>query len=276
MFDGIYGHKRQKEMLMSSLKEDKVSHCYLFYGKEGIGKKMLAFEFAKELLECDNLDTCVDYKYICRIDGRKDILAEQIRENITDDINKKPISSKRKVYIINDAQYLNEVSQNILLKTLEEPPHYVTIIMIVSNISTMLPTILSRVSKVEFQGLGIDTMHMYTNTNGITLSDDIINFASGSIGKLEYIIKNDIISSFEKVDDIVNLILKKDKVGAILKREEVDFTNTILLEYLEFMLFKNKLYISALEIKSAISRLKMNGNYDIVIDNMLLRCIESA
>ncbi len=276
MFDNIYGHERQKKFLENAINEDKISHSYMFYGKDSIGKRMIALEFAKKILNTDNLDTCVDYKYICRNDGRKDILAEQIRENITEDVLERPISCGRKVYIIDDAEYLNTISQNVLLKTLEEPPSYVVIIMIVSNISMILPTILSRVNKIEFQGLSFNEMEKYSKERGINLPSDIIEFSGGAIGKLQYIINSDMMDTFGKISEIVGYIASKDKVNTFLKREEVDFSNIIFLEYLEFLLFKRKLYISSLEIKNAISRLKMNGNYDILIDNMLLKCIESA
>lgn len=276
MFDNIYGHESQKRYLESAISEDKISHSYMFYGKSGIGKKMLAFEFAKNILGVQNLDTCVDYKYICRNEGRKDVLAEQIREGITDDVSEKPISGKKKVYIIDEAEKLNDIAQNILLKTLEGPPSYVVIIMVVSNISMMLPTILSRVNKIEFNGLSNAEMNKYVSDHNMIVSHDIVEFVGGSVGMLEDIIKEDLVDSLKKVSDIAHLIISKDIVGTFLKREEIDFSNVIFLEYLEYILFNNKLYNSSLEIKNAISRLKMNGNYDILIDNMLLRCIESA
>ena len=71
MFDNILGHDKIKEQLKSDLSESKVSHAYLFSGIEGIGKKTLAIEFAKELLNTEYLDACVDYKYIEKFQDKK-------------------------------------------------------------------------------------------------------------------------------------------------------------------------------------------------------------
>ena len=67
MFEKIIGHEESKKILISDIENAKVSHAYLFSGIEGIGKKELALEFAKLLLNTDNLETCVDYKYIDKL-----------------------------------------------------------------------------------------------------------------------------------------------------------------------------------------------------------------
>ena len=275
MFEKIYGHDMQKEVLENSIKNDKISHAYLFYGPDGIGKKQIALEFAKNILDVENLETCVDYKYIEKLEDKKEILVQQVRENITQNVVERPIASKKKVYIVNDANLLNDVGQNALLKTLEEPPSYIVIILIASNTSSFLSTILSRVSKLKFNSLKQSEIINYVKENGFKFSQNIINFSQGSIGKLHYILDNNLQNDFEKIDELLeNIKLKKiSKVMDIAK--DVDFNNIIYLEYLEFVLYDNKMYSSCLEIKTAIARLKMNGNYDIVIDNMLLRCIES-
>lgn len=153
MFDAILGHEAIKQMLEDAIVNDTISHAYLFSGMKGIGKKTLAEAFAKEILQVENLESCPDYQYICKKEDKKDIIVEQIRTELIDDIYLTPVSGKRKVYVIDDAQCLNMASQNALLKTLEEPPSYVTVILISSNISSFLTTILSRVNKIEFQNL---------------------------------------------------------------------------------------------------------------------------
>ena len=142
MFDKIIGNDEIKEMLYKSVKDKKTSHSYLFVGIEGIGKKEIAKEFAKMLLcisdnkYCNTCKSCIefdtnnnpDFLYI-EPDGNS-VKIEQIRY-IQRKIQEKPIISNKKVYIINDADKMTTEAQNCLLKTLEEPPEYSTIILIV-------------------------------------------------------------------------------------------------------------------------------------------------
>ena len=143
MFENIVGHQKQKEILSKSLENGNISHAYLFFGNSGIGKFKLACEFAKKILNTENLNNHPDFKVISKMSDKKDILVEQIRKELIDDVYIVPATGERKVYIINDAESLNIASQNTLLKTLEEPPKYITIILVSSNISAFLTTILS-------------------------------------------------------------------------------------------------------------------------------------
>ena len=153
MFENIVGHDRQKEILSKSIESGNISHAYLFFGNSGIGKKQVALEFAKYILKTDNLENHPDFKLVSKMEDKKDILVEQIRKEVIDDVYIVPAAGNRKVYIIDEAETLNTASQNTLLKTLEEPPQYITIILIASNISTLLTTILSRVNQVPFEGV---------------------------------------------------------------------------------------------------------------------------
>ena len=74
MFEKVIGHDEQKEILSNDISQGRVSHAYAFVGPNGIGKKMLAREFAKKLLKVDDLDVAIDYKQISRIEGKKNIL----------------------------------------------------------------------------------------------------------------------------------------------------------------------------------------------------------
>lgn len=66
MFKAVIGNDNIKKELQSQLKNGSIFHAYIFYGIEGIGKKLLAEEFAKHLLKVSNLQTCPDYKYISK------------------------------------------------------------------------------------------------------------------------------------------------------------------------------------------------------------------
>ena len=163
--NSLIGNSKIKEYLTNVALNNQNLHSYIFAGPEGIGKKLFAMNFAKMLLclsdnkPCNNCKSCIsfdggnhtDFMLINAEDG-KSIKIEQIRV-MQEKIVEKPILSARKVYIINDAELMTKEAQNCLLKTLEEPPEYVIIILIVSNESKLLNTVKSRCVKIEFSKL---------------------------------------------------------------------------------------------------------------------------
>ncbi|MEG1705773.1 MAG: AAA family ATPase [Clostridia bacterium] len=276
MFENILGHENQKSIIENSIKANTISHAYLFSGPSGIGKYTFAKEFAKILLNANNLENCLDYIEISKKDDKKNILVEQIREEVIEDMYIAPSSGNRKVYVINDAEYLNDSSQNSLLKTLEEPPEYVCIILISSNNSSILPTVLSRVNKIEFAKLDeIEISRYFKNEKDIKLDKNIIEFADGSIGLASELVKENLINDISKLNELYDLVIKKDVIMCFKKCEEIDFNKLYILDYFEFMLYKNNKFFCVEIIEKTKERLKYNGNYDIVIDNMVLKCIDN-
>lgn len=274
MFEDIFGHDLQKKLLEKSICEKNISHAYLFDGKKGIGKATIAKKYAMGILGTDNLDNNPDFKYIGKKDEKKDIIVEQIREELIDDVYLAPAASDFKVYIIDDAEYLNVASQNALLKILEEPPQYVVIILISSNVSTFLPTIISRLNKISFSRLDDDIINTYINQKfGVKLDNDILKFLDGSLGTAIELIQKDLISKFS---DIKNLYIKvkEDAVDALIFAGSIDFTILDMLDYFEFLLYSDSCYNCIKFVEKAKQRLSNNGNYDIVVDNMILKIVD--
>ena len=166
LFEKIIGNDKIKEILKKSIETKRTSHSYMFIGIDGIGKQLFAKEFAKEILcleetksekhtYCNKCKSCIefdtnnnpDYKIIDIEQDEKSIKINQIRE-MQIKISEKPIISHNKVYIINNADTMTIEAQNCLLKTLEEPPEYVTIILIGSDENSFLTTIKSRCTKI--------------------------------------------------------------------------------------------------------------------------------
>lgn len=170
----IIGHDFQKGILKRAANENLISHSYLFSGPDGIGKKLVANEFAK-LINCksqgssgsDNLDTkaCIcgscakidkgihpDVIYV-QFEGVKSIKVEQIREGVEERLFLKSFEGKFKVVIVDEAHRMSNGAQNAFLKTLEEPPANSVIILITSNPDSLLPTIRSRCQLVRFNTL---------------------------------------------------------------------------------------------------------------------------
>ena len=166
-YKNIVGQEQIKEFIKKSIMKNKVSHAYLINGENGTGKQNIASLFAASLQCASPVDEweadeynrpcgeCVSCKQMA--DGnqpdvivikpeedKKVIGVDVIREKLNATAAIKPYAGPYKIYIIPDADTMNIAAQNALLKTIEEPPEYVVIILLVQNIGAMLPTILSR------------------------------------------------------------------------------------------------------------------------------------
>lgn len=266
MFEKVIGHDEQKEILSNDISQGRVSHAYAFVGPSGIGKKMLAREFAKKLLKVDDLDVAIDYKQISKVDGKKNILIEQIRRDIVDDVYIAPAAGDYKVYVVDDADFLNEESQNALLKTLEEPPSYVCIILVTENLQKFLPTIVSRVKQVTFSKLSDNDVEKYCNIKNldILLDNEMKLYIDGSIGKLASLNDKDNYELFKLTEKLVEILKHKEELNSIKMLENINLKTTNVLEYLEYLLYYNNLYKCIFEIERAKAKLQYNGNEDIV------------
>jgi DNA polymerase-3 subunit delta' len=128
-------------------------------------------------------------------------------ENLIKEISFSPFESVKKVILIDDAEKMNKESQNALLKTLEEPPTYINLILISSNSKLLLDTIVSRAEKIHFKSINADTMVEYLiKRENIPLERAklITDFSQGSIGRAFELIKSE---EFIKLrDDVINLV----------------------------------------------------------------------
>lgn len=295
MFDKIIGNDEIKEMLYKSVKDKKTSHSYLFAGIEGIGKKEIAKEFAKMLLcisdnkYCNTCKSCIefdsnnnpDFLYI-EPDGNS-VKIEQIRY-IQRKIQEKPIISNKKVYIINDADKMTTEAQNCLLKTLEEPPEYSTIILIGSNENMFLSTIKSRCMIIHFSKIEDEKIRKYLEEK-YELKDikqNMLEMFQGSIGKA--VLLKDKKEQYEKIEVIVKS-LKQKSIIDILNMSEILYKSKEeifdILEYINVILIKlartDYEYIKCINIvEDTKTRLKQNANYDMSIDNMLFNMWEDV
>lgn len=294
MFEKIIGNDIIKEQLKKSINNNQISHSYLFVGIEGIGKKMLATELAKAILclndnkYCNNCKSCVefdgnnnpDFLYI-EPDGNS-LKIEQIRE-MQKKAQEKPIISNKKVYIIDNADKMTVEAQNSLLKTLEEPPEFVTIILIGSNENAFLTTIKSRCMIIRFNSVDNKTMTEYLQSQGIeNVTENMLELFQGSIGKaielkdkqeeylkIEKMIEN--ISNYDLIDITKNAEILYQTKEEIM--EMLDYINIVLLRLSR----NNTKYTNCIKIvENTKKRLKQNANYDMCIDNMLLKLWEQV
>ena len=288
MFENIIGNKRNKEILKKAIEINKTSHSYIFCGTEGIGKKLIAKELAKKILclkekanDCDcksciefDSDNNPDFQLIESVDGK--IKIEQIRQ-MQRKVAEKPIISNNKVYIIDDADTMTTEAQNCLLKTLEEPPEYITIILICTNEGNLLSTIKSRCTRMQFEPIREEKIKKYIKTTfpEQQISDSIIELAQGSIGKaIKLNEKKDI---YENIENILLSMQNKDLIDVIQMAEIIYKSKEEIkqiLEYINVLLMKlskqNIKYINCVQIvEETKRRIKANSNYDMCIDYMI-------
>ena len=289
MFDGVIGNQNIQSKLINSVKENKVSHSYMFVGIDGIGKKIIAKQFAKKILctsniqeKCDECKSCIefdsdnhpDFLYI-EPDGNS-IKIEQIRY-LQKKIQEKPIISNKKVYIINDANKMTIEAQNCLLKTLEEPPEYSTIILIGNNESAFLNTIKSRCMIITFRPIEDQLVKEYLEKNYqmMNITSNMLEAFQGSIGKA--IILKDKIDEYQQIEKIIEELDKKNIIDIISESELIYKDKDEIMDILEYInivllkLAKEKIkFVNCIKIvEETKMRLKQNANYDMSIDNML-------
>ena len=138
------------ENLISGAENGRVSHAYLFSGENLTESYEMADRFAEALAKsaADRLYPAHEKPQLFSVDD--------VRREINATVHIAPYEGPKKVYIVRDADRMNVQAQNALLKTLEEPPEYVVMILIARNSVEFLPTILSRCVKLNISSFGAD------------------------------------------------------------------------------------------------------------------------
>src|SRR6185436_20208873 len=216
MFEQLTGNERVKSLLRRMLEAERIPGAMLFTGEDGIGKKLFALEIARALncrtpqgVEgCGRCPACKriakfnypqsvdsdDWKGIIWTDHpdvgmvvapKRVLLVDQMRL-IEREANYRPYEGKARVFLIEDADKLNEASANALLKVLEEPPHTSHIILLTSRPAMLLPTIRSRCQMVRFSPVSAEEIEAYLLENKIATAADArirARVARGSLGR---------------------------------------------------------------------------------------------
>jgi DNA polymerase-3 subunit gamma/tau len=172
-FADMIGQEHVTRTLENAIKTDRVHHAYLFCGVRGLGKTTAARILAKALV-CERGPTpepcneCFQCKAInighsvdvVEIDGASNNSVDDIR-SLREQVNYLPHSARRKIYIIDEVHMLTQQAFNALLKTLEEPPPHVTFMFATTDPHKVLPTILSRVSRLDYRRVRAATLVPY-------------------------------------------------------------------------------------------------------------------
>ena len=291
-FKNIIGNTEVKDYLIKNIKQKNILHSYLFLGTVGIGKQLIAKEFAKNILCLGNNEseckckscTCFegsnhpDFYFINEVG--ETIKVETIR-NLTEKVIEKPIVSNKKVYIINDCDKMTKEAQNCLLKTLEEPPEFAVIILISSNENVILNTIKSRCMSVKFKNIDDQELLKYAKEvlGYQDVSENLLKSFYGSIGKA--IKLKDSKEKYDEIDILVSNLIRKDIIDIMLDGKILYDKENIydILDYLTVCLYskysENEKYIDCIKyVNECADRLKSNSNFDMTIDNLLFNMWE--
>ncbi len=327
-FEDIIGQEQLKEHFQSAISSGKVSHAYMISGEKDSGKEFIAKIFAMTLQcekggtnPCGVCHSCrqalsANHPDIIRLVHEKPatISVEDIRSQVNGDVGIKPYSSPYKVYIINEAEKMNPQAQNALLKTLEEPPSYVVILLLCSNVNALLPTILSRCVVLNMKPASNEQIKRYL-MEVLQVPDYkaeiCVAFARGNVGKAKALasseefdnVKEEAIALLKYIRDmeISEIILAIKKI-AEYKLDVQDYLDIMAVWYRDVLLFKATRDVNPLIFKEEIqaireaarrssyegiervlealekakSRLRANVNFDLTMELLLLEIKENG
>lgn len=230
-FENILGQPKVREFLRSSVKSDRVTHAYLFTGPAGSNKTLAAYALAQAILcpkgptgprggDCGACDVCrrimrkkhPDVRYFAP-EGAGGYLVDQIRDIAADTVLA-PIQANKKVYILDRVDLLGVQAANAFLKTLEEPPADVVLILLGRTRESVLPTILSRCQVVPFRHIpATEAAGILAQNTGasIELSKIAIEACDGSITRgIEFLKSNERLAFRRRVLEVLSLLHKAD------------------------------------------------------------------
>lgn len=270
-FKDIIGQEDLKKHMQKALEQNQISHAYIVNGERESGKLMLTQTFVQAYF-CENetIDACGECQGCKKVEhlNHPDVIyvthenpnlikVDEIREQLVEDMYIKPYTGNRKFYIVQDAQLMGEAAQNALLKSLEEPPEYVTIFLLTENLSAFLDTILSRCILLNIRPVvkerdQLERILTKTYQMPDYEADEIINFAQGNVGKafalasdeefrdlmervLNLVVRISACDSYE-ISQIADKILEEEKEQLINLK---DYLDLLEIWYRDVLLYKS-------------------------------------
>lgn len=218
-FENIIGHSNIKKQIQSSIESNKFSHAHIIVGEDGIGKSVLAKEIAVRLIGKKEVKQYADISNFRVAENKKSIGVDEIRELI-DEISKKPFEGENKVIIFFEGDKITEAAQNAFLKTIEEPPKGVFILLLCENLDKILPTIKSRCQIHNLNRLNEFEIKEFIVLHNKDVEESkmkqAILFSDGIPGRADKFLKDNTLNEIRTlVADIIQGINKKSLVEMI-------------------------------------------------------------
>lgn len=326
-FSEIIGQREVMESLKRSLSENRIGHAYIFSGPAGMGKKTIAHIFAAFLL-CENpglTDVCGKCKACLlfendtnpdfhRINTDETSIGVDLIREIQGDATLKPMYSRRKVYIIENAEKMTGQAQNCLLKTFEEPQRYVVVILLTANYEILYETVRSRALHYHFRKYSREEVYRALGNSAGEDEGAIKLYADYSDGNIGIALKLAHSSDFQVLRDSVTALLPGVEKGSandvfeftglfeknrgrtgllldiiklyyrdVLVLSETGNVNILINSDKKDMIVNsarahsNRRIVGNIEAVEAFGRaLKLNANYQLAMDNLLFRLREDA
>ena len=259
-FDEVAGQEHIVKTLKNALATRKLAHAYLFAGPRGTGKTTMAKLLAKALNcdegigcqcnECKNCKAIIDGTHpdVIELDAASNNGVDEIRELI-DKVKYGTILGRYKVYIIDEVHMLSTGAFNALLKTLEEPPEHVIFILATTEPHKILPTILSRCQRYDFNKLSDEDINNrlkeVLDKEGIAYNQDaikiIISLADGGMRDALSILDQVLAYSGNKLEeqDILDIFALESK------EEKIALLNSIINKNVSDVLQRINRYIAS-------------------------------
>ena len=276
-FDEVVGQDVIVKTLGNAIKNNKVSHAYLFSGPRGTGKtsiakifaKMLNCEDMKDLTPCNKCVSCTQINNnqnidVIEIDAASNNSVDEIRE-IRNKISLVPTNSKYKIYIIDEVHMLTTQAFNALLKTLEEPPSHAIFIFATTEFYKIPKTILSRCQRFDYKKVSIDNIIKRLN---IIIKNEKINIDEDALYEIARISDGGMRDAISLLDQAASY--SDDKITI---KDIHEINGTITDEEIEKLLM-NMFDNNLIDIINSINEYNNNGKDLIKIMQIIIEKLE--
>ena len=264
MFSNVIGNQRSIKYFTEAAREGKLAHAYIINGEKGSGKSTLA-EFIAEGLLCEKQGPlsagpcgCCPACKKSRSGNHPDLIhvghekenvltVGEIRDSLIADIDIKPFYGPYKIYIIEDAQLMNDNAQNALLKSIEEPPEYGIIFLLTENEGSLLETVRSRCIRLDMEMLSAEEIMQNISAEGIPKEklQAAAAFSGGNLGRAKAVLSDENLSALiGTMTDLLPNISNADaallysKAAEIEKSEQADAIEIIRKWYRDVLFIK--------------------------------------
>jgi DNA polymerase-3 subunit delta' len=221
--ESIVGHDSVRSYFHKAIAAGTLSHAHLIVGEDGIGKSLIAREFAVSILGKTVIKEYVDILEFRNKKNKKSIGIDEIR-GINEEISKRPFEGDKKVIIIYDGDKITTQAQNGFLKTIEEPPKGVFIFILCENLENVLDTIKSRCQIHKLNKLNGKEISLFLEKRYPHLREEELNtmlsFCDGVPGRAEQFIENENFKSIRDITAKLLIDINSMTVGEVLAYEE--------------------------------------------------------